>query len=166
MQVSELQRMIILPTDNLSGVVSYTGQYSKEWMQWHKEYTSPPPPTGITNQVERGKGKREHIFSFSFIQTVLMTVRKMADRGPCQYTRKSPSSAAHTLSLGFTNFGEIFIYVVLYYPNMEAVTFCLHGWCMLVSFFLLAFMSRTWMAGSFESMWWNVYSMNKLDLNL
>ena len=50
------------------------------------------------------------------------------------------------ISLGFTIFGEIFAYVtvmllllLLFYPTIEVVTFCLCGWCMLGVFLLPAF---------------------------
>ena len=49
---------------------------------------------------------------------------------------------------------------------IEVVTFHLHGWCMLGVFMLLAStLSRTWMSGSFESMWWNA-CVHRLDFDL
>ena len=51
-------------------------------------------------------------------------------------------------------------------PTMEVVTFRLCGWCMLDLFFVACIHpSRTWMSGSFESVWWNA-SVHRLDLGL
>ena len=43
------------------------------------------------------------------------------------------------MSLGFTIFGEIFVYVTIFNPTVEVVTFRLCGWCMLGVFLFLAF---------------------------
>ena len=48
------------------------------------------------------------------------------------------------VSLGFTIFGETFAYVAGFFclnpsDSIGVVTFCLHGWCMLGLFLLLAF---------------------------
>ena len=40
--------------------------------------------------------------------------------------------------------------------TLEVVPFCLPGWCMPVCFCCWHYLSRTWMSGSFESVWWNV----------
>ena len=42
-------------------------------------------------------------------------------------------------SLGFTILGEIFVYVTVFNPTIEVVTFRLRGWCMPVVFLLPAF---------------------------
>ena len=42
-------------------------------------------------------------------------------------------------SLGFTIFSEIFVYLTVFNPTIEVVTFCLSGWCILGVFLLLAF---------------------------
>ena len=50
------------------------------------------------------------------------------------------SSAFQARFLGFTTLGEICIPVFVFSKlHTEAVTFCLHGWCMLGVFLLLAF---------------------------
>ena len=53
------------------------------------------------------------------------------------------------------------------YPTKDAVTFRLHGWCMLgVGFFASnSTVSRAWMSGSFEYMQWNA-CVHTLDLIL
>ena len=51
----------------------------------------------------------------------------------------SSSSVFPAISLGFTMFGEIFVYVYFSPTMIEVVTFHLCGWCMLVVFLLLAF---------------------------
>ena len=53
------------------------------------------------------------------------------------------SSAFPAISLGFTIFGEVFVYVTVFvvfffYPTIEVVTFCLCGGCMLSVCLLLA----------------------------
>ena len=50
----------------------------------------------------------------------------------------SSSSAFPALSLGFTILGEIFVYVTIFNPTIEVVTFCPHEWCMLGVFLLPA----------------------------
>ena len=41
--------------------------------------------------------------------------------------------------MGFTFLGEIFVCVTVFInPTIEVVTFCLHGWCMVGVFLLLA----------------------------
>ena len=55
-------------------------------------------------------------------------------------TISSSSPAFPAISLGFTTLGEVFVYgTVFVNPTIEVVTFCLHGWCMLGVFLLLAF---------------------------
>ena len=82
------------------------------------------------------------------------------------WVRHSSSSAFPALSLGFIIFGEIFVYVtIFFYPIIEVVTFCLCGWCMLGVFVARIHPSRTWMSGSFEPMQWNA-SVHRLDLGL
>ena len=49
------------------------------------------------------------------------------------------SSAFTSYISGFTIFGEVFAYVTVFNPTIEAVTFRLHAWCMLGAFLLLAF---------------------------
>ena len=77
-------------------------------------------------------------------------------------------------SQGFTILGEIFVYVTVFvfffvcffYPSNEAVTFRLHGWCMLGVFLLLAFTHLGHeCTGSFESVRWNV-CVHRLDLGI
>ena len=66
--------------------------------------------------------------------------------------------------MGFTSLGEIFAYVTVLNPTVEVVTFRLRGWCMLGVFYVAGIRaSRTWMPGSFESLWWNA-CVHRLDL--
>ena len=51
----------------------------------------------------------------------------------------SSSSALPAISVGCTIFGEIFVYVTIFFnPTVEVVTFRLCGWCMLGVFLLPA----------------------------
>ena len=50
-------------------------------------------------------------------------------------------------------------------PTIEVVTFRLHGGCMLGVFVAGIHPSRTWMSGSFVSVWWNA-CVHRLDLGL
>ena len=43
----------------------------------------------------------------------------------------SSFSAFPAISLGFTSSGEICVYVTVFNPTIEVVTFRLRGWCML-----------------------------------
>ena len=48
------------------------------------------------------------------------------------------------ISLGFTIMGAIFVYVTVFNPTVEVVTFRLRGWCMLGVFFVAGIpLSRT-----------------------
>ena len=62
---------------------------------------------------------------------------------PVLVSPHSSSSVFPAISLGFTIFGEIFAYVIVFgdffYPTIEVVIFHLHGWCMLGVFLLAAF---------------------------
>ena len=50
------------------------------------------------------------------------------------------SSALPARSLGFTNLGDIFAYVTVFFnPTIRVVTFRLRGWCMLGVLLLPAF---------------------------
>ena len=70
------------------------------------------------------------------------------------------------ISLGFTILGEIFVYLTIFNPTIEVVTFRLRGWCMLGVFFVASIHRPwTWMSGSFESVWWNA-CVHRLDLSL
>ena len=51
------------------------------------------------------------------------------------------TSAFPAISLGFTIFCEIFVFVTVFHPTIEVVTFRLCGWCML-SVFLLPALTR------------------------
>ena len=64
-----------------------------------------------------------------------------ADRQTSEQSASSSSSVFPAISLGFTIFCEIFPYVTVFFfnPTIEAVTFCLHGRCMLGVFLLPAF---------------------------
>ena len=53
----------------------------------------------------------------------------------------SSSSAFPAISLKFIILCEIFVYVTDFIQTIEVVTFCLHRWCMLGVFLLLAFTS-------------------------
>ena len=69
-------------------------------------------------------------------------------------------------SLGFTILGEIFVYVTIFNPTIDVVTFSFRGWCMLgVLFYANIHLSRTWMSGSFDSVQWNA-CVHRLDLYL
>ena len=65
------------------------------------------------------------------------TTRQILSRLP----DSSSSSAFPAISLGFTSNGEIFAYVTVYNPTIEAVTFHFHGQSML-SVFLLPALTR------------------------
>ena len=75
------------------------------------------------------------------------------------------SSMFPAISVGFIIFGEIFVYVTVFNPTIEVVTFCLCGWCVLGVFVAGIHPSRTWMSGSFETVPWNA-CVHRLDLGL
>ena len=78
----------------------------------------------------------------------------------------SSSSAFPTFISGVHHFGVRFLPVWPFFnPTIEEVTFCLCGWCMLGVFVARIHPSRTWMSGSFESVWWNA-CVHRLDLGL
>ena len=69
--------------------------------------------------------------------TCCLTQSQSTDTGPT--SASTSSSAFLAVSLGFTILVEIFVYVNIFSPTTEVVTFRLSGWCMVGVFLLLAF---------------------------
>ena len=78
---------------------------------------------------------------------------------------KVSSSAFPAISLGFTILVRFCKCDHFVNRTTEVVTFHLHGWCMLGVFVASIHQSRTWISGSFESLWWNA-CVHRLDLGL
>ena len=82
----------------------------------------------------------------------------------------SSFSAFPVWSLGFTIFGEIFVYVALFYSNHRGShipsSWLVHAGCVFCCcFFADIHLSMTWMSGSFESHQRNA-CVHRLDLSL
>ena len=76
----------------------------------------------------------------------------------------SSSSVFPDIFLGFTILGEVFAYVTFFYSNHRGShipSSCIV--CAVCVFVAGIHLSKTWMSGSFECMWWNA-CVHRLDL--
>ena len=99
------------------------------------------PAYTLTHRCHQNTDKRHKIFFFFFCV-------------PQLYLWGSPISLRFLRMWPFLN------------PTIEVVTFYLRGWRRLCVFVAGLHPSRTWMSGSFESVQWNAYCVNRLDLSI